>query len=197
MSTYTIKEHPLHHGRRLRVICVGAGASGLLLAYKIKHNFYEKDVEVQLYEKNHDLGGTWLENRYPGCACDCPAQTYTWSFEPKTDWSRTFATSPEIHQYFSDFADKYDLKRHIVFGSSVSAATWDGLAGKWSVQITANGRIIQDNCDVLINAGGILNNWRWPAIPGLHDFKGPKLHSADWDQSLDLTNKRVGLIGNG
>ncbi|KIW77161.1 hypothetical protein Z517_09607 [Fonsecaea pedrosoi CBS 271.37] len=196
-NAYTVQERPIHSGRKLRVICIGAGASGLLLAYKIQYNFYESDVELQIYEKNPDLGGTWLENRYPGCACDCPAHTYTWSFEPKADWKQTFATSPEIHRYFDEFAAKYDLERHIRYNSQVSGAKWNDEQGKWAVEITQNGKVVHDACDILINASGILNNWRWPAIPGLENFKGPKLHSAAWDETLDLTGKKVGLIGNG
>ncbi|KIX06705.1 uncharacterized protein Z518_04681 [Rhinocladiella mackenziei CBS 650.93] len=194
---YQIPEKPLHSGRPVRIICIGAGASGLLLAYKVKYNFDEKDVEIQVYEKNKDLGGTWLENRYPGCACDCPAHTYTWSFEPKTDWSQAYATSPEIYEYFRDFAQKYDLEKYIQYESPVTGATWDADSGKWLVEMTTPAGKKEDSCDILINAGGILNAWRWPAIPGLDSFAGPKLHSANWDQSLDLTDKKIGLIGNG
>lgn len=125
------------------------------------------------------------------------ARSYTWSFEPKTDWSQTFATSPEIYQYFNDFADKYDLKKRIQFNSRISGAHWNKEQGRWDVEVTSPGGTQKDSCDILINASGILNNWRWPPIPGLEDFKGPKLHSAAWDETLDLTGKNVGLIGNG
>ncbi|KAL4939223.1 hypothetical protein BDV06DRAFT_225194, partial [Aspergillus oleicola] len=94
---------PSHVNRKLRVICAGAGASGIYLAYRLKHYF--ADFALDIYEKNPDIGGTWLENRYPGCACDVPAHNYTYSFEPKWDWSANYAGSEEIFKYFSDFVD--------------------------------------------------------------------------------------------
>lgn len=122
---------------------------------------------------------------------------YTWSFEPKADWNQVFATSPEIYQYFRDFASKYSLEDNIRYRSAVSGATWDSSASKWHVEVTSPEGKLHDTCDILINAGGILNNWRWPAIPGLDDFERPKLHSAAWDEKLDFHGKTVGLIGNG
>lgn len=124
-------------------------------------------------------------------------RSYTWSFEPKTDWSRTYATSPEIFEYFRGFARKYDLEKHIQYSSPVTGATWDEAAAQWNVEISTGGATRTDSCDILINAGGILNAWRWPPIPGLESFAGPKLHSASWDETLDLSGKTVGLIGNG
>lgn len=123
--------------------------------------------------------------------------SYTWSFEPKSDWSQAYATSPEIFTYFKDFAQKYDLERYIQYDSPVVGATWDNEQGRWQVDVTNGSITVTDHCDILINAGGILNAWRWPAIPGLDTFAGPKLHSAAWDEDLDMSNKTVGLIGNG
>ncbi|KAL4861634.1 hypothetical protein BDV12DRAFT_203834 [Aspergillus spectabilis] len=186
---------PSHANRHLRVICAGAGASGLYLAYRLKHYF--TDFTLAIYEKNHDIGGTWLENRYPGCACDVPAHNYTYSFEPKWDWSANYASAPEIFKYFSDFADKHGLRDYVHCNHKVVHAAWDEAAAEWVVQVEADGSRSEHRCDFFVNAAGILNSWRWPAIPGLHSFKGTLLHSADWDGSIDLTGKHVGLIGNG
>ncbi|KAH3907715.1 hypothetical protein HBI56_181230 [Parastagonospora nodorum] len=136
-------------------------------------------------------------SRYPGCACDCPAHTYTWSFEPKTDWSQTFATSQEIHKYFTDFAAKYELEDYIKYSHAVVGASWEEAVGKWRLKIWTPEGIRHDSCELLINASGILNNWQWPLISGIDNFAGPKLHSAAWDETVDLTGKNVGLIGNG
>ncbi|GAB7356238.1 hypothetical protein MBLNU459_g7055t1 [Dothideomycetes sp. NU459] len=183
--------------RKLKIICVGAGASGLLLAYKIQRHF--DDFELIVYEKNTDISGTWFENRYPGCACDVPSHCYTWSFEPKTDWSATYASSTEIYDYFKSFSDKYGLARYIQLQHKVSGAEWDPKTSLWNVEVldTATGKTVHDRAHILVNAGGILNAWRYPPIPGIHDYKGELVHSAAWNQDLVLEGKTVGLIGNG
>lgn len=191
-----VRRQPIHANRHMRVICVGAGASGIHLAYKLKYFF--TDFSLHVYEKNPDIGGTWYENRYPGCACDVPAHNYTFSFEPKFDWSANYASSSEIFKYFSDFVEKYDLRQYISLEHEVVGAHWMGEDNEWSVTVRKpSGDTVERRCDFLINAAGILNNWRWPAIPGLHFFKGVLVHSAAWDESLDVSGKHVGLIGNG
>ncbi|KAI9811858.1 MAG: hypothetical protein M1827_005209 [Pycnora praestabilis] len=188
---------PIHSERPMRVICIGAGASGLCFAYKMQRSF--ENFSLTVYEKNAEVSGTWYENKYPGCACDVPAHNYTWSFEPKRDWSGVYAKAGEIYKYFNDFAVKYGLHNFCKTRHQVVGAQWVEQRGGWDVQIQdlASGQIIKDSCDILVNAGGILNAWRWPAIPGLKNFKGKLLHSADWDDSVDLKGKNVGLIGNG
>ncbi|KJA23569.1 hypothetical protein HYPSUDRAFT_54285 [Hypholoma sublateritium FD-334 SS-4] len=187
--------NPIHHERHLRVVCIGAGASGLLIAYKLQRSF--SDFELVCYEKNPDLGGTWYENRYPGCACDVPAHTYTWSFEPNPSWSSVYAGSEEIYEYFKRFSEKYDLGKYCKFGHEVTCATWNPTSSKWEIIISNGSETIHDSCDVLFNAAGLLNNWKLPDIDGLRDYKGKLLHTASWDQNVDLIEKHVGLIGNG
>ena len=124
------------------------------------------------------------------CACDVPAHTYTYSFEPNPSWSSVFAYSAEISAYL----ERYIKTRHEIVG-----AQWDEAHARWDVRITdlATGRTFVDACHVLVNAGGILNSWKWPEINGLETFGGKLIHSADWDATVDLKGKRVGLIGNG
>ncbi|KAF9485455.1 FAD/NAD(P)-binding domain-containing protein [Pholiota conissans] len=197
MPSYERADKPIHEPRQLKVICIGAGASGLLLAYKLQRSF--EKFELTVYEKNEDISGTWLENNYPGCACDVPAHAYTFSFEPNPNWSSVYAGSKEIRQYFVSFSAKYELSKYIKLCHRVSKAVWDEIKGVWDVEVTnlADGTVIRDSCNMLVNATGILNTWRWPAIPGLQDYKGTCLHTANWDESVDLTGKHVGLIGNG
>ncbi|KAF9889894.1 hypothetical protein FE257_006766 [Aspergillus nanangensis] len=189
--------NPLYTNRPIRVIIIGAGASGLLMAYKLQRNF--DDVEFQLYEKNPDVGGTWYENRYPGCACDIPSHTYVWSFDPNPTWSSTYASSTEIFEYFKRFQTRFNLGEKTKVAHQVVGAKWDEQQGKWHVEVRdlVNDQTLNDTCDVLVNAGGVLNAWRWPAIPGLKEYRGKLVHSAAWDEGLDLTDKHVGLIGNG
>ncbi|KAI0121194.1 hypothetical protein BJ170DRAFT_149643 [Xylariales sp. AK1849] len=190
-------EGPIHAERHIRVICVGAGASGLLMGYKLQKHF--NNFSLTIYEKNPAVAGTWFENKYPGCACDVPSHNYTWSFEPKLDWSSVYPPGKEIYDYHESFAKKYNLFQYVRLQRQVVGAYWDSHRGGYDVKIkdTVNGTVASDHCDLLINAGGILNNWKWPAIPGLNKYKGTLLHTANWDESVSLEGKHVGLIGNG
>jgi cation diffusion facilitator CzcD-associated flavoprotein CzcO len=128
-----------------------------------------------------------------------PAHNYVWSWEPKKDWTAVYAGSAEIYRYFKEFSSKYNLNHYIKASHEVAEARWNEELGQWEVKIKdlSNGTVLDKSCDILINGSGILNNWKWPSIPGLKDFKGQLLHSAHYDQSVDLTGKHIGLIGNG
>lgn len=110
-----------------------------------------------------------------------------------------YPPSKEIFEYFDGFANKYGLKQYIKTRHQVIGAYWNNQNGGYDVKVKdlATGNIISDHCDIFINASGILNNWKWPAIPGLDKYKGKLLHTADWDDSVSLEGKHVGLIGNG
>ncbi|KAF4447581.1 phenylacetone monooxygenase [Fusarium austroafricanum] len=184
--------------RKLSVICIGAGASGLLLAYKIQRHF--DDFLLQIFEKNPAVSGTWYENRYPGCACDVPSHNYTWSFEPKTDWSANYASSGEIYDYFKGFSDRHGLDEYIKLRHQVVGARWDDMEAQWHVQVNdlEKDQVTVHKAEILVNASGILNSWRFPPIPGIKSFKGPLIHSAAWPrEEVDFAGKTVGLIGNG
>ncbi|UPL03722.1 hypothetical protein LCI18_014656 [Fusarium solani-melongenae] len=156
-----------------------------MMAYKYKHQPEMKEhMDLVIYEKNSDIGGTWLENRYLGVACDVPAHIYTFPFEPNSDCTNFYAAGPEIWEYIKRTTDKYQLDERVLFNS------------KWKVEVNQNGTVIKDEADVLVNGSGILHKWRWPEIKGLDSFKGRRLHSAAWDTSLDWTGKRVAIIGN-
>lgn len=128
-----------------------------------------------------------------------PSHLYTFSWDPKPDWSHYFAYGPEIQGYFEDFAARHGSRRYIKLSTKVLEARWDEEKGLWSLtledQVTKG--TWQDWCHVLINGTGILNNWKWPDIEGLHDFAGPKMHSAAWDHDVDFQGKTVGVIGTG
>ncbi|OAL46300.1 FAD/NAD(P)-binding domain-containing protein [Pyrenochaeta sp. DS3sAY3a] len=195
---YTITEKPIGTRRPIRVACMGAGYSGLMMAIVFSQKMQDKNAELVIYERNEDLGGTWLENRYPGCKCDIPAHNYAFSFAPNPNWPNYYATSEQIHEYMHDVANKYDCNRYIKYKHSVKSAVWNEAKGKWEVDVqNGDGAIVHDEVDVFINAGGVLNNWKWPNIEGLQDFKGKLVHSARWDQEYDFTDKRVAVIGIG
>uniref|UniRef100_A0A8H7NBN0 FAD/NAD(P)-binding domain-containing protein n=1 Tax=Bionectria ochroleuca TaxID=29856 RepID=A0A8H7NBN0_BIOOC len=197
-STYEITEQPIGTRRPIRVVCLGAGYSGLMMSIMFSQKMQGKNAELVVYERNLDLGGTWLENRYPGCKCDIPAHNYAYSFAPKPDWPNYYATSQQIHQYMHEVADKYDCKKYIKLQHSVQSAMWNEGNGKWDLKIKdASGSIIADEADVFINASGVLNNWKWPSIKGIDKYQGKLVHSARWDESYDFAGKKTAVIGIG
>ncbi len=174
-----------------QVLIIGSGFAGLCMAIKLREQGIE---DFQILERGTDVGGTWRDNHYPGCACDVQSHLYSFSFEPNPDWTRMFARQPEIRAYLEKCADKYDLRRHIVFGANVQQARYDERAATWTVT-TADGRSYSAN--VLVSGMGGLSNPAMPNVKGLEKFKGKAFHSAHWDHSYDLAGKKVAVIGTG
>ncbi|WP_051361830.1 flavin-containing monooxygenase [Solimonas soli] len=177
--------------KQMSVLIIGTGFSGLGMAVRLKQAGIEDFV---LLERAQGVGGTWRDNRYPGCACDVQSHLYSFSFELNPDWTRMFAQQPEIERYLQGVADKYELLPHVRFGANVSAARWDEAAALWRVT-TQDGRTFAGR--VLVSGMGALSNPAFPKIPGLADFKGKLFHSAQWDHDYDLKGKRVAVIGTG
>lgn len=200
-STYSVPDTLLGDpsARRMRVLCVGTGFSGISFAYNLKQS--TQNVDLVLYEKNSGPGGVWLKNRYPGCRCDLPSQQYQLPFAPNPAWTERFATAQEITKYLSDVSDTLDLRKHMVFNSEVESCRWDDFEGKWKVRIQQPGREpFEDSADFVVHAGGLLNNWSWPRIPGRESFKGKVLHTAAWDSSYtqdQWKDDKVAVIGLG
>ncbi|CAK7222664.1 hypothetical protein SBRCBS47491_004936 [Sporothrix bragantina] len=190
--------------RRLKVFTIGSGFSGLLMAHKFQHRFPDmRDiVDHTIFEMRGDVGGTWLVNTYPGVQCDVPAHIYAFPFDPNPDWSRFYASGPDIENYIRATVKKWSLDRDIQFNTRVVGAQWLAEQGQWKVTVeqTVDG-VVQPTrdefCHVLISAQGVLVHPNWPSIPGLRDFKGHITHSADWDHNYDYSGKRIAVIGNG
>ncbi|KAL4891195.1 cyclohexanone monooxygenase [Aspergillus ambiguus] len=195
--SYKIQEELLGTPRKLRVLMVGAGASGLNVARHME--LHMQNYELQIYEKNEDVGGTWFENRYPGCACDIPSHNYQYTWEPNPEWSTFYSSAREIFSYFKNVASKYGLYKYIRLNHMVTDAVWDEKQGVWNIDIKnkETGEILHDWGHILINGCGVLNNWKWPDIPGLHSFRGDLIHSAAWPESYDVTNKTIAVLGCG
>ncbi|KAJ5733016.1 hypothetical protein N7533_013463 [Penicillium manginii] len=193
----TIEGRSIDEGRPLRIVVIGAGISGILSCIRFRQRI--PNIEICVYEKNPDIGGTWFENRYPGCACDIPAHTYQATFEPNKEWSTFYARAPEIHKYWKHVAEKYGCMKYIKLKQQVNSATWDERSSKWKLEIQDldSGSSYTDEGNIVIQGTGSLNNWKWPEIPGLDEFKGKLLHSASWDEGYDYSNQRVAVIGNG
>ncbi|KAL2848871.1 hypothetical protein BJY01DRAFT_246095 [Aspergillus pseudoustus] len=180
----------------IRVICAGAGATGLFLAYRMQQRM--EQYSLPIYEKNPECGGTWYENRYPGCACDVPSHNYTYTFRPNPRFSHYYAGSAELLQYFKDFKDEFNLDKYIHYESKVLRAEYNDGDAIWTVTVQkANGEIVTDWGHVFINAAGILNVPKWPDVPGRNSFDGTIAHSGAWDESINWKDKKVAIIGTG
>lgn len=154
-SGYTINEQPLHTRRPIRMLIVGAGAAGLQIAYKALRQL--QDVGFTIYEKNADVGGTWLENRYPGCTCDIPSHSYQFCFWRNPNWKSYYASAGEIRQYLKSFAVENDLEKFVNFGHRIEDARWDQDAGLWRVKGRKDdGTEFLDHGEILASCHGVL-----------------------------------------
>lgn len=134
-----------------------------------------------------------------GCACDIPAHTYTFPFDPNPEWSEFYASAPEIQDYFMRFYEKNELSPFVVLNTEVVQAEWHDMEGLWHVTLKdrKTEKTFVDKCNIIINGSGVLTKWKWPTIQGLFDFKGALAHSANWPQDLKWEGKRVAVIGTG
>ncbi|MCJ1255280.1 hypothetical protein MMC24_003096 [Lignoscripta atroalba] len=183
--------------RPLKVIYIGAGISGILAAIRLPAQV--QNLDLVIYDKNEELGGTWFENKYPGCACDIPAHCYQLSFESNPAWSTFYASAPEILEYWKRVADKYKIRKYMKLSHKALEARWDEKTSKWTVKMenVKTGEVFEDSADVLMQGIGVLNEWKWPSIPGLQDYQGKLLHSASWDEHFDHKGKNIAVIGAG
>lgn len=172
------------------VLVIGTGFSGLCAAILAR----QAGFEVTILEKGPDVGGVWRENTYPGAACDVPWHLYSFSFFKRVRFSRRYPQQPEILAYMRECAKHYGLYDCTHFGVEVQSARWQEDKQRWEVQ-AADGKTY--SAQSLISGVGQLSRPSWPNIPGLKDFSGPIFHSAQWDHSVDLKGKKVGVIGTG
>jgi 4-hydroxyacetophenone monooxygenase len=180
-------------GSELRVAIVGAGMSGILAAHRLQ----QAGVPFVVLEKNDDVGGTWLENTYPGCRVDNPNHNYSYSFAQRHDWPLHYSTQPVLLDYFRRCADVFGVREHIRFRTEVLSATWSERRLRWTLRVRTPDGEDELEADAVISAVGQLNRPSFPDIEGRESFAGPSFHSAQWDHDLDLTGKRVAVIGTG
>jgi cation diffusion facilitator CzcD-associated flavoprotein CzcO len=172
------------------VAIVGSGFSGLAMAVELKRSGHDDFV---ILERARDVGGTWRDNSYPGCACDVPSHLYSFSFAPNPNWSSTFSPQEEIHEYLRGVAQREQLLPHVRFGCEVEEAVWDEECSRWRIRTSAG----ELSAQALASAAGPLSEPSIPDIPGLRDFQGAIFHSATWDHDHDLRGERVAVIGTG
>lgn len=185
-ADFHLQEKSVDQGREIRATIIGAGVSGICMYIRLLQHV--PNIRITIVEKNPCVGGTWYENRYPGVACDIPSHVYQYTFEPYARWSKYFSPGDEILEYVKRTAAKYKVDQKVKYNTRVVGATWDNDAGIWAVdtEVTGpEGDAVKGKLDseVLINATGLLNNWKWPDVPGLETFEGKLQHSANWDAS--------------
>lgn len=172
-------------------VIVGAGFGGMGAAIALQRLGIDDFV---ILEREDDLGGTWHVNKYPGLAVDIASMTYSYSFEPNPYWSRLYAPGAELKRYAEHVADTYALRGHMRFSTEVTGARWDAEAEHWVVSVQGGESI---SARFLLTATGFLSQPHTPDIPGIDTFAGTIIHTAAWDDSVDLHGKRAALIGTG
>ena len=176
---------------RYKIVIIGSGFSGIGMAIALKKAGV---TDFVVLEKHADLGGTWRDNQYPGCACDVPSPLYSFSFELNPSWTRLFAPQPEIWEYLRQCAAKYGLTSHMRYSCEVENVEWDDAARLWTVRTTLGGRYV---AHAVVSGAGALHIPSLPKIPGIEAFDGTSFHSSAWDKSVSLAGKRVAVIGTG
>ena len=173
-----------------RFVIIGAGMAGILSAIKLQEAGL---TDFTVYEKADRLGGTWRDNTYPGIACDVPSHLYTYSFAPNPDWTHMYSPGPEIWDYFSSVAQRYGVDRYIRYGEEVTRLEF-GADGRWLIDTATGGT---DAADFVIAATGVLHHPSYPDIAGIDSFAGALFHSSRWDHGVDISGKRVAVVGTG
>lgn len=173
------------------VAIIGAGFAGLGAALRLartgRHSFV-------IFERAGEVGGTWRDNTYPGCACDIPSKLYSYSFKPNPAWSRSFSPQPEILAYLKQCVADGNLQPHIRYNTEIVRTEFIETAGHWRLTDRTGNTL---TARVVVGALGPLNRPALPTIPGMKTFEGYSFHSSEWDHEYDLTGKRVAVIGTG
>src|SRR4051812_23214523 len=159
----------------VRIAVIGSGFAGLGAAVRLKQEGYDDFVVL---EKDDDLGGTWRDNTYPGCACDVPSYLYSYSFEQNPRWTRMFAPQQEIWDYIRHCVHKYGVGSHFRYNCTVTGAEFDEASGTWRVQINDSEVL---TARTLVTGVGALHTPKTPELPGLDSFEGTTFHSAHWN----------------
>lgn len=182
---------PASDSEALGVAIIGGGFAGIAMAIGLLEAGRDDFV---ILEKASSLGGTWRDNTYPGCACDVPSRLYSYSFAADAAWSRTYAPQAEILAYIDRVARQHDVHRFARFDTAIERLEWDDAAGLWRLFANDGRRF---TARAVVSAVGGIHLPHVPALPGLDTFAGPAFHTARWRHDVDLTGRRVAVIGTG
>jgi cation diffusion facilitator CzcD-associated flavoprotein CzcO len=172
------------------VVIIGAGFGGIGTAVKLKRSGLDNFVVL---EQSGGVGGTWLDNRFPGSNVDIHSALYSFSFYPY-DWSRTHADQAELLRYLDEVVDHYGVRPHIQLNTKVVSLRWNDAAHTYTVKLDGGAELI---ANVVVSAVGLFNVPKYPDWPGVEKFKGPRFHTARWEHGHDLAGKRVAVVGTG
>ncbi|KAL3470479.1 hypothetical protein BJX99DRAFT_267395 [Aspergillus californicus] len=199
---FILEDHPVDERAPIKAIVVGAGitgvTAGVLLPVKVP------GLQLTIYERHSDIGGTWHSNTYPGVRCDVPSHVYQSTFSPNKAWTENYSRGAEIKSYWKGIATKYAVWKYLQLNSEILSASWVEESAKWVVRIRQTdptgsnpSRVITDEADFLVTGTGRFSSPRLPDIAGINEFQGKVVHTGAWDRTFDPTGKRVALIGNG
>ena len=175
-----------------RVLVIGAGAGGICAAVRLK----DAGVPYLQVEQAGRVGGVWAANRYPGVGVDTPNHLYSFTFADH-DWERWFVSGAELQGYLEGVVERFDLGPDLRLNTRVRRAEWDEAAQLWQVEVEGPGGVETLTANVVIAGSGLFNPPKTPAIPGLDSFAGPRFHTAEWPENIDLKGKRIGVVGTG
>jgi 4-hydroxyacetophenone monooxygenase len=191
---------PRHHAKELAptreftVAVIGSGVAGMAAAYRLKQAGYDYTV----FEKGHEVGGTWWKNTYPGVRLDTPNYAYSFSFAQRDNWPQQFSEGPEILSYTREVAARSGISANVQLGAEVRSATWNEDTGLWAVEMSIDGAALEvRHFNAVLSAVGQLDRPKFTDTPGREKFAGIQVHSAQWDPAIDLRGKRVAVIGSG
>lgn len=196
-TSFRLEDRYIDEPRPLKVAVIGGGiagiTAGILLPAKVP------EIQLTIFEKNSDLGGTWFENVYPGVRCDIPSLTYQSTFAPNSNWSDKFAPGSEIRDYWQGLARQFNVYQHTKLSHKVDELVWDDKESVWVINVKnlGNGEAFSEKFDFVLTAIGRFNAWRLPNYPGISEYRGILRHASHWDPSFDPTGKTVAVIGNG
>jgi 4-hydroxyacetophenone monooxygenase len=176
-----------------KVLIIGAGFAGICAAIKLQ----ALGIPYVVVEKNSDIGGTWFDNNYPDAGVDTPNHFYSYSFAPNTKWKHYFSKRSDIWQYAQDVAEKFNIISHIRFSTEVTTMKWNIESQTWTTTITNSAQTKDEEFSAVITAVGQLNRPNLAPARGIENFNGDWFHSAHWNHSVDLSGKRVAVIGTG
>jgi cation diffusion facilitator CzcD-associated flavoprotein CzcO len=177
-----------------KIAIVGCGMAGIAAAIAAA----DASVAYEIYERNPEVGGTWLTTTYPGIGVDTPSTYYSLARELNPDWSSYYPMGWEYQAYLQAVADKYKIRDHTRFNTGVEALWWDDEHQRWRIHArSTDGTRTVSHATVVLTATGYLNRPRFPDLEGRETFAGISIHSAQWEPALDLTGKRVAVIGAG
>ncbi|MGW4479436.1 flavin-containing monooxygenase [Rhodococcus triatomae] len=176
-----------------KIAIIGAGMSGIAMAVAAQH----RGIDYMILERGDDVGGVWQQNTYPGVGVDTPSAFYSFSFEINPDWTHPFPEGDQYLRYLARIADKYAVRERVRFGAEVEALEWEGGQSRWAITYSTSEGRVTTHANAVVSAAGYLTCPQFPDVDGMATFTGDSWHSSQWRHDVDLTGRRVAVVGTG